>query len=160
IRRPPRSTLFPYTTLFRSLGMQEGEEIQHPLLTRAIENAQTKVEAMNFDIRKQLLEYDNVMNKQREMVYTLRNRILDGQDVTQTIDGMLAESIEDKLTLWTPPKAIPETWDVNALHAWLTHLFGQDGGLKAEEWTKLSRKEAEEKVRGISQEAVRSREAE
>jgi preprotein translocase subunit SecA len=140
--------------------MQEGEDIQHPLLTRAIENAQTKVEAMNFDIRKQLLEYDNVMNKQREMVYTLRNRILDGQDVTQTIDGMLSESIEDKLTLWTPPKAIPETWDVSALHAWLTHLFGQDGGLKAEEWAKLSRTEVDEKVRAIAQEAVRSREEE
>ena len=92
------------------LGMQEGEEIQHPLLTRAIENAQTKVEAMNFDIRKQLLEYDNVMNKQREMVYSLRNGILEGNDVTKTIEGMIEESLVDKLALWFPPKAIPETW--------------------------------------------------
>jgi preprotein translocase subunit SecA len=142
------------------LGMQEGEEIQHPLLTRAIENAQTKVEAMNFDIRKQLLEYDNVMNKQREMVYTLRNQILDGRDVTQTIQGMIEETIEDKLTLWIPAKAIPDTWDVNALQAWLTHLFNQDGGLKAEDWIKLSRHEVEEKVRAIIQASVKDRENE
>ena len=110
--------------LMEKLGMQEGEEIQHPLLTRAIENAQRKVEAMNFDIRKQLLEYDNVMNKQREMVYSLRNQILDGQDVTKTIEGMIEESLEEKLEQWIPKKAIPDTWDVNALHAWLMHMFG------------------------------------
>src|SRR5207247_2658124 len=136
------------------LGMQEGEDIQHPLLTRAIENAQRKVEAMNFDIRKQLLEYDNVMNKQREMVYSLRNQILDGQDVSKTIDGMIEESVEEKLALWVPPKAIPENWDTGALHAWLLHMFGQDAGLKADQWTKLSRQEIGEKVREIAQSAV------
>ncbi len=142
------------------LGMQEGEDIQHPLLTRAIENAQRKVESMNFDIRKQLLEYDNVMNKQREMVYSLRNQVLDGQDVSKTIDGMMQETIEEKLSLWIPPKAIPDTWDTSALHGWLTHMFGQDGGLKAEEWIKLSRKEVEAKVQEIVQSAVRAREEE
>jgi len=140
------------------LGMQEGEDIQHPLLTRAIENAQRKVEAMNFDIRKQLLEYDNVMNKQREMVYSLRNQILDGQDVSKTIEGMLEESLEEKLALWIPPKAIPETWDVSALHAWLTHLFGEGAGPSAEGWTKLARTEIEAKARAIVQAAVQSRE--
>jgi len=142
------------------LGMQEGEDIQHPLLTRAIENAQKKVEAMNFDIRKQLLEYDNVMNKQREMVYSLRNQILDGQDVTKTIEGMIDESVEEKLDQWLPKKAIPDNWDVNALHAWLTHLFATDGGLRAEQWIKLARNEAEAKLRDIVQEAVQAREAE
>jgi len=142
------------------LGMQEGEDIQHPLLTRAIENAQKKVEAMNFDIRKQLLEYDNVMNKQREMVYSLRNQILDGQDVTKTIEGMIDESVEEKLEQWIPKKAIPDNWDVNALHGWLTHLFGTDGGLRPEQWIKLSRDEVEGKLREIVQEAVQAREAE
>jgi preprotein translocase subunit SecA len=142
------------------LGMQEGEDIQHPLLTRAIENAQRKVEAMNFDIRKQLLEYDNVMNKQREMVYSLRNQILDGQDVSKTIDGMIEESVEEKLALWVPPKAIPENWDTGALHAWLIHMFGQDGGIKADQWGKLSRPEVEAKVRDIVQSGVRAREQE
>src|SRR5216683_310821 len=129
--------------LMGKLGMEEGEDIQHPFLTRAIENAQKKVEAMNFDIRKQLLEYDNVMNKQREMVYTLRNQILDGRDVTQTIDGMIDESVEEKLTQWVPPKAIPENWDITALHGYLAHLFGAEGGLLTEQWTRLSRREIE-----------------
>jgi len=142
------------------LGMQEGEDIQHPFLTRAIENAQKKVESMNFDIRKQLLEYDNVMNKQREMIYSLRNQILDGQDVTKTIQGMIDESLQDKLDLWVPAKAIPETWDINSLHSWLTHMFDDDGGLNVADWAKLSRSEIEEKTREIMAGAVQRRQDE
>src|SRR4029078_12046810 len=114
--------------LMGKLGMQEGEDIQHPFVTRAIENAQRKVEAINFDIRKQLLEYDNVMNKQREMVYTLRNQILDGVDVHKNIQSMIQETLEERLQQFAPPKELPETWDVNALHGWLTHTFDHDGG--------------------------------
>jgi len=139
------------------LGMKEGEDIQHPFLTRAIENAQRKVEAMNFDIRKQLLEYDNVMNKQREMVYTLRNQILDGQDVSKTIDGMLQETLEEKLDLWIPPKEIPEKWDITALHGWLTRIFGRDGQLDISGWSKLSRPEVEEKLKETVQAAMTAR---
>jgi len=139
------------------LGMQEGEDIQHPFLTRAIENAQKKVEAMNFDIRKQLLEYDNVMNKQREMIYSLRNQILDGQDVSKTIDGMVDESLQEKMEQWIPPKAIPETWDINALHGWLTHMFNDDGGLNAAAWAKLARPEIDEKAREIMTRAMSRR---
>jgi len=142
------------------LGMKEGEDIQHPFLTRAIENAQKKVEAMNFDIRKQLLEYDNVMNKQREMIYSLRNQMLDGRDVSKTITGMLEESLDEKLTTWIPPKAIPETWDTAAFHAWLTHTFGSGGDLEAADWAKLSRTEIEEKAREIMTTALKKREEE
>ncbi len=140
------------------LGMQEGEDIQHPLLTRSIENAQRKVEAMNFDIRKQLLEYDNVMNKQREMVYTLRNQILDGADVSRTIDTMMGESVEEKLSRWVPPKAIPENWDTIALHGWLVHMFTEGNVPRADALAKLSRPEIEEKVREILASAVLVRE--
>lgn len=142
------------------LGMQEGEEIQHPLLTRAIENAQTKVEAMNFDIRKQLLEYDNVMNKQREMVYSLRNQVLDGQDVTQVIATMITESVEEKFDRWIDEKAIPETWDVTALHSWLTHTFQQDTALPVAEWAKLSRREMEGHAEDLTKAGIAAREAE
>jgi preprotein translocase subunit SecA len=148
------------STLMGKLGMQEGEDIQHPFLTRAIENAQRKVEAMNFDIRKQLLEYDNVMNKQREMVYTLRNQILEGRDVSKTLDGMIEETLEEKLTLWMPPKAIPDLWDTNALHAWLMHTFGQDGGVDAAGWAKMSRTEIEEKTRELLKTALKARQQE
>src|SRR5439155_16861973 len=85
---------------------------------------------------------------------------LDGQDVSKTIDGMIEESVEEKLALWVPPKAIPENWDTNALHAWLIHMFGQDGDLKADQWGKLSRQEVEAKVRDIVQAGVRAREQE
>ncbi|MBN1823991.1 MAG: preprotein translocase subunit SecA [Endomicrobiales bacterium] len=109
--------------VMQKLGMQEGEEIQHPWISKAIENAQRKVEAMNFDIRKHLLEYDNVMNKQREAVYRMRNEILEGEDISQTIKDMLAESVEEKLELWAPAKLYPEQWDWPSLDVWLQRNF-------------------------------------
>jgi len=111
------------SVLMEKLGMKEGEEIQHPWISKAIENAQRKVEGMNFDIRKQLLDYDNVMNKQREAVYRLRNEILEGEDVSVTIKDMLSESIEEKVGQWAPAKAYPEQWDFVSLNAWLMRIF-------------------------------------
>ena len=105
------------------LGMQEGEQIEHPWISKAIATAQGRVESMNFDIRKQLLEYDNVMNKQREVVYTLRNAILDGVDVTDRIQEMLKESIEEKIDLFAADK-YPENWDLENLKIWLRRVFG------------------------------------
>jgi preprotein translocase subunit SecA len=109
--------------LMQKLGMKEGEEIQHPWISKAIENAQRKVEAMNFDIRKQLLDYDNVMNKQREAVYRLRNEILEGEDISLTLKDMLSESIEEKIMMWAPEKAYAEQWDWTSLEAWLGRTF-------------------------------------
>jgi preprotein translocase subunit SecA len=146
--------------LMGKLGMQEGEDIQHPFLTRAIENAQRKVEAMNFDIRKQLLEYDNVMNKQREMVYSLRNQILDGEDVSKSLESMVSETLEEKLELWAPPKELPDNWDMTAFHTWLLYTFNQDGGLSAADWAKMSRQELQEKGREVIQSAFQAREQE
>jgi preprotein translocase subunit SecA len=115
---------------------------------------------MNFDIRKQLLEYDNVMNKQREMIYTLRNQILEGADLRKNLESMIEETLEEKLGQWTPVKEIPENWDINALHAWMTHLFSQDGGLGPAEWAKLSHAEIQEKSREVIDTALKAREAE
>lgn len=148
------------STMMGKLGMQEGEDIQHPFLTKAIENAQRKVEAMNFDIRKQLLEYDNVMNRQREMVYSLRNQVLDGQDVTKLIENMVRESLDEKMESWIPPRAIPENWDTVSFHGWLTRIFQHDGGLAAADWAKLSRSEIEEKAKETTEVALKSREEE
>ncbi len=105
------------------LGMREGEDIQHPWVTRAIESAQTKVEAMNFDIRKQLLDFDNVMNKQREAVYKLRNSILEGLDLTERLEDMLQESVDEKAALWAPEKSYSDDWDFQSLKAWLSRGF-------------------------------------
>ncbi|MFA7675546.1 MAG: preprotein translocase subunit SecA, partial [Endomicrobiia bacterium] len=74
--------------LMQKLGLKEGDDIQHPWISKAVENAQKKVEGMNFDIRKQLIDFDNVMNKQREAIYSLRNEILEGEDISTTIQDM------------------------------------------------------------------------
>ncbi len=97
------------------LGMQEGEPIEHSMLTKAIENAQRKVEAHNFEIRKHLLEYDDVMNKQREVIYSKRKQILAGEDLREDIYDYIDEIASDLVKTYTDEKSMPEEWDWNAL---------------------------------------------
>ncbi len=112
------------STIMGKLGMQEGEDIQHPWINRAVENAQRKVEAMNFDIRKQVLDYDNVMNKQREAAYRLRNAVLEGKNTRERITQMIEDAIDDHVAL-TAPKNLPrEKWDMTSLKTWATTTFG------------------------------------
>ena len=125
------------SNLMLKMGMTEGEEIQHPWISRAIENAQKRVEAMNFDIRKQLLEYDNVMNKQRQFVYSLRDAILDGEDVSERISQMLLETAEEKVALFARDK-YPENWLWTDLENWLSRLTRQNLQLSREERKDIS----------------------
>ncbi|KPJ48594.1 MAG: preprotein translocase subunit SecA [Dehalococcoidia bacterium DG_22] len=97
------------------LGVQEGEVIQHGMVTRAIEKAQKRVEAHNFDIRKHLLEYDDVMNQQREVVYGLRKSALEGDALRDEILEYIAESVEEKCGKYIDPKSYWEEWDLNGL---------------------------------------------
>jgi preprotein translocase subunit SecA len=97
------------------LKMPEGEAIEHAMVTRSIESAQRKVEARNFDIRKQLLEYDDVANDQRKEIYALRNTILDSQDVSATIADLRAGVLGDMLRLYIPVDSIEEQWDIAGL---------------------------------------------
>jgi preprotein translocase subunit SecA len=97
------------------LKMPEGEAIEHAMVTRSIESAQRKVEARNFDIRKQLLEYDDVANDQRKEIYALRNEILDSQDVSTTIARLRAGVLGDMLRLYIPEDSIEEQWDIAGL---------------------------------------------
>jgi preprotein translocase subunit SecA len=106
------------------LGMEEGEPIEHNLISKAIENAQKKVEAHNFDIRKHLLEYDDVMNKQREIVYSLRKDVLTGKGVGDMIEDMIDQKLDLLLQEWIDPKAYPEDWDIKGLKDQTTKLFG------------------------------------
>jgi preprotein translocase subunit SecA len=112
--------------LMQKLGMKEGEDIQHPWVNKAIENAQRKVEAMNFDIRKQLLDFDNVMNKQREAIYALRNSIIEKEDISERIRQMLVESLEEKILLWASKDVDPQEWDLASLKAWAQRSFGKE----------------------------------
>ena len=118
--------------IMQKLGMKEGEDIQHPWVNKAIENAQRKVEAMNFDIRKQLLDFDNVMNKQREAIYALRNIVIEKESVSDRIRQMLAESIEEKVLQWAPKDIDPSEWDLGSLKAWAQRSFGKDLDLGSE----------------------------
>jgi preprotein translocase subunit SecA len=106
------------------LGMEEGQPIEHNLITKAIENAQKKVEAHNFDIRKHLLEYDDVMNKHREIIYSLRKDVLAEESVEDIVQTMIDEKVSSLIERSIDPKEAPEDWDIKGLKENLTRLFG------------------------------------
>jgi preprotein translocase subunit SecA len=114
------------SNLMLKLGMEEGVPIEHRMVTRAIENAQKKVEAHNFDIRKQLLEYDDVMNKQREVIYEHRRMILTGEDLSEELQHMMGEVVDALLNVYCPAEAYPEEWDFNSLAESFQGQFGVD----------------------------------
>ncbi|MDH5662730.1 MAG: SEC-C metal-binding domain-containing protein, partial [Elusimicrobiota bacterium] len=119
------------------LGLEEGQDIQHPLITRAIESAQRKVEAMNFDIRKQLLEYDNVMSKKREAVYKWRREVLEGANLKDDTLVRLEDLIDDKLMLYTSSKVYPEQWNWEAISQWLKRSFNISFSVPAEDLKRM-----------------------
>jgi preprotein translocase subunit SecA len=101
--------------IMERLKMPEGEAIEHPWVTRAIENAQRKVEARNFDMRKQLLEYDDVANDQRRVIYQQRNELLESQDISETITAMREDMLRNLIVLHVPPQSVEEEWDISGL---------------------------------------------
>ncbi len=103
------------TGIMERLGMEEGEPIEHNLISRAIENAQSKVEAHNFDIRKHLLEYDDVMNQQREVIYKQRRDLLTGVDLKSTIEDIMMESAEAIAAEFGDERSLPEDWNWDAI---------------------------------------------
>ncbi|RLD99406.1 MAG: preprotein translocase subunit SecA [Aquificota bacterium] len=121
------------------LGMKEGEPIEHPMVTRAIENAQKKVEAHNFEIRKHLLEYDDVMNTQREVIYTQRRAILEGKDLKEDILSMARDLLENYLDTFTPDKVRQDEWNLEGLRKEVERRFGIN--VEREELQGLSREE-------------------
>ncbi|GAB6908073.1 preprotein translocase subunit, ATPase [Desulfosarcina cetonica] len=103
------------TGIMERLGMEEGEPIEHNLISRAIENAQSKVEGHNFDIRKHLLEYDDVMNQQREVIYKQRRDLLTGMDLKETIEDIMMEAGEQIAAEFVDERDLPEDWDWQAI---------------------------------------------
>ncbi|MDY6793624.1 MAG: preprotein translocase subunit SecA [Thermodesulfobacteriota bacterium] len=104
------------TGVMEKLGMEEGEPIEHNLISRAIENAQAKVEGHNFDIRKQLIEYDDVMNQQREVIYKQRREALMGKSLKSSIENMISEKAEIIADMFAEEKTLPEDWDIKGLN--------------------------------------------
>jgi preprotein translocase subunit SecA len=106
------------------LGMEEGQPIEHNLISRAIENAQKKVEGHNFDIRKHLLEYDDVMNKHREIIYSLRKDILIGEGIEEILRAMAEEKVESLFQGTIDPKSDPGEWDIPGLRDSISRMLG------------------------------------
>ena len=116
----------------RKLGMERGEAIEHSMVTRSIEKAQRKVEGRNFDIRKQLLEYDNVANDQRTIIYRQRNELMASDDVSELLTDMRSEVIDQLVDSHVPPQSIPEQWDISGLEQAIETQFGS--ALPVQEW--------------------------
>jgi preprotein translocase subunit SecA len=127
------------------LKMPEGEAIEHPWVTRAIENAQRKVEARNFDIRKQLLEYDDVANDQRKVIYQQRNELLEATDISDTIRSMREGAVDAVISQHIPLASVEEQWDVPGLEKTLAGEFGLR--LPLQEWLKQEESLDEEHLR-------------
>ena len=112
--------------MMQKLGMQEGEAIEHPWVTKAIENAQRKVEGRNFDIRKQLLEFDDVANDQRKVIYQQRRELMDARDVSDTVALWRADVLGTLLDRFLPPQSLEEQWDLPGAEKALSEHFGGD----------------------------------
>ncbi|MET0598782.1 MAG: preprotein translocase subunit SecA, partial [Mesorhizobium sp.] len=132
--------------MLQKLGLKEDEAIIHPWINKALEKAQKKVEARNFDIRKNLLKYDDVMNDQRKVVFEQRIELMRDEDVAETVAEMRHGVVDDMVTKYIPPTAYPEQWDTDALAENLRNVLGLD--LPVQDWAKEE---------GIADEEVRER---
>jgi preprotein translocase subunit SecA len=155
------------SSIMERLGMEEGEPIEHAMISKAIENAQRKVEAHNFDIRKHLLEYDDVMNKQREVIYKQRREALSGESLRPTIEAMIGELADRIADDFAPPDVLPDEWDMKGLRDAVFRQFAlrlridrdtQDGLTKeglADIITESAMRSYEEKEKQIGPEEIR-----
>ncbi len=139
--------------LMDKMGMREGEPIEHPMLSKAIENAQRKVEAHNFEIRKHLLEYDDVMNKQREVVYGLRKQIMKGENLREEILAYIEEISENLANSYFDDKLPPEEWDWDGLDETLRVRYGVEKSIKDTENLPTSKTELKELIESLLKDA-------
>jgi preprotein translocase subunit SecA len=139
--------------IMNKLGMNEGEPIEHSMLSKAIENAQRKVEAHNFEIRKHLLDYDDVMNKQREVIYSQRRQILAGEEMREEIYGFIDDIAADLVDTYTDEKGPPEEWDWKAMEERLLGHFSVRLDIPQEEKKDLDQAALEEKIAAAARHA-------
>ncbi|MGB7630710.1 MAG: SEC-C metal-binding domain-containing protein, partial [Candidatus Deferrimicrobium sp.] len=133
--------------IMEKLGMEEGEPIEHPLINRAVENAQKKVEGHNFDIRKHLLEYDDVMNRQRTVIYDMRREILGSEDLREMVLDFAGEVAEDLAGRFSDEKTVPEEWDFEALSTAVYAQFGFRPEIREPEKASLKPSDLADRVR-------------
>jgi len=142
------------------LGMEEGQPIEHKMVNRAIETAQARVEAHNFEIRKHLLEYDDVMNNQRKVIYEQRRMILGGENLRDHTLDTIEEVVDRVVNLYTNEDVHPEEWDLNGLREVLLSQFGLDLALEADQVSRLKQEVLREKIREGVVQAYEKKEAE
>ena len=139
------------TKIMDKLGMEEDEPIEHKLITNSIEHAQKKVEARNFDIRKHVLEYDDVMNQQREVMYGERRKILTGENLKENILSMVNHIIKTEMDQYANEKLYPEEWTLDGLIEDAEKIYAPQGKLKKEELAAMSRDGLKETLEGYNQ---------
>jgi len=140
------------------LGMEEDEPIEHSLITKSIEHAQKKVEARNFDIRKHVLEYDDVMNQQREIMYGERKKILRGENLRENIRGMVNHIIKQEMNQYANEKLYPEEWQLDELIKDAEKIYAPPGALKVSELENMSRDELKEHLEKLAEDIYKQRE--
>ncbi len=140
------------------LGMEEDEPIEHKLITNSIEHAQKKVEARNFDIRKHVLEYDDVMNQQREVMYGERRKILMGENLRENIMGMVNHIIKNEMDQYANEQLYPEEWQLDHLIEDAEKIYAPAGRLTQEKLAELSRDDLREELEKVAEEGYRQRE--
>ncbi|WP_029010645.1 preprotein translocase subunit SecA [Azospirillum halopraeferens] len=134
--------------MLQRLGLKDGEAIVHPWINKALEKAQQKVEAHHFEIRKNLLKFDNVMNDQRKVVYEQRREIMESEDIGDSIKAMRHQVVQEMVTARIPPNSYPEQWDTAGLHEEVNRILGLD--LPVADWAKeegIAEPEIEERIR-------------
>ncbi len=139
--------------IMQTLGMEQGEAIEHKMVTNAIEKAQRKVEGRNFDVRKQLLEYDDVANDQRQLIYRQRNELMESEDVSETIDALWGDVVNQVITGMIPPQSLEEQWDIAGLEQALNTEFGVK--LPVQQWLDEDEELHEESLRERLVDAVK-----
>ena len=148
------------SSIMDRLGIDEDQPIEHRLVTKAIENAQRKVEAHNFEIRKHLLEYDNVMNQQREVIYSQRREVLAGEDLKDSVMEMIEEQTEGIVDLYAEEKAHPEDWDLKGLQDAAYQQFSFRWAVPSEEGNGLNRDHLKELLLNRAKEIYQKKEEE
>ncbi len=147
-------------SVFSTLGVEEGEQIEHKMLSSAIEKAQKKIESNNFGIRKNLLEYDQVMNEQREIIYSERRRVLDGESMRDTIYNMITEYVENTVDRYVSPDVDQEEWDLKELEVALHDVIPQLPLPSLEEAREMQQKELKHLLKERAVKAYEAKEAE
>ena len=146
--------------IFNTLGVEDGEQIEHKMLSSAIEKAQKKIESNNFGIRKNLLEYDQVMNEQREIIYEERRRVLDGESMRDTIYSMITEYVENMTDRFASTEADPEEWDIKGLDVNLHNVIPQLQLPSEKECQSMNQKELKHLLKERGVKAYENKEAE